>query len=162
MPENPPNSTQDAPDEPEGTQEPPEPDPPQSEGDPEPENANDDDGDTFDRAYVEKLRKEAGDYRVRAKRADALAAKLLETTIADATRGILADPTDLRANLANETELLDDDGDPDADKIKNAAQELVKTKPHLGDRRPKGEVDQGARDEPASVNLASMLRERAG
>lgn len=116
---------------------------------------------TFDKDYVEKLRKEAAEARTKAKRADELAARLLEATIASATSGILADASDLRANVSDE-DLLDDDGLPDPEKIKTAASELAQRKPHLADRRPAGNVDQGARPQPESVDLAGMIRGLAG
>lgn len=150
----------------ENAQERNEPDPPEGTNEPTidgtgnaptPEN----EPETFDREYVVKLRKEAGDYRIKAKRADELASKLLDATIEKATAGILADPTDLRGNLANESELLDDDGNPDSKKIEAAARELVKSKAHLGDRRPAGDVDQGANPEAEKkVSLAGLIRER--
>lgn len=116
---------------------------------------------TFDRAYVEKLRKEAGDYRVKAKKADEAVARLLDNAIERATNGVLADSSDLLAHVESD-ELLDDDGYPDESKITARARELVKAKPHLGDRRPTGEIDQGATEEPEAVeSLASILRARA-
>lgn len=48
---------------------------------------------TFDRAYVERLRSEAAAHRTKAKRADALAARL--ATAYAAQSGRLADPSDL-------------------------------------------------------------------
>lgn len=78
--------------------------------------------------------------------------------VTEATAGILADPTDLPAS----DDLYDDDGYPDADKISDAAKELVSRKPHLADRRPAGPVEQGPRDQPADVNLAGLMRTLAG
>lgn len=116
---------------------------------------------SFDRAYVEKLRKEAGDYRVKAKKADEAVARLLDNAIERATNGVLADSSDLLAHV-DPAEMLDDDGYPDEKAITARARELVKSKPHLGDRRPTGEIDQGATEEPEAVeSLASILRARA-
>lgn len=115
-------------------------------------------GDTFDRAYVEKLRKEAGDFRVKAKRADDLAARLLSVTLTAATAGILADPTD----LPTEGDYFDADGFPDPAKIAEAAKALTETKPHLADRRPTEPVEQGARGDATKVDLAGMVRQLAG
>ena len=113
---------------------------------------------TFSRAYVEKLRTENAEHRTKAKRADELAARLMAATVRDATTGILADPTD----LAVSDDLYDDDGFPDSDRITEAAKALVDRKPHLGNRRPAGAVEQGPRDQPANVDLAGMLRTLAG
>lgn len=116
--------------------------------------------DTFPRAYVEKLRAEAAEHRVRAKRADDLAARLLETTVRSAAASILADPADLLLHT-DDADLVDDDGFPDADRIIEAAKTLVATKPHLATRRPTGDIDQGTRGTTGTVNLADMLRTRA-
>lgn len=115
-------------------------------------------GGAFARAYVERLRAENAEHRTKAKRADELAARLLAATVASATAGILADPTDLPAG----DDLYDDDGFPDADRITEAAKELVSRKPHLADRRPSGPVEQGPRDQPADVSLARIMRTLAG
>ena len=114
--------------------------------------------DTFPRSVVEKLRRENATYRERAGRADALAERLMAATVRDATAGILADPTD----LTDTADLVDDDGYPDPDKITDAARSLVEHKPHLADRRPRGDIGQGARHAPEPVDLAEMLRSRAG
>lgn len=127
----------------EGT-EPPEP----TDGTPDPE--------TFPRAVVEELRRENADQRVKAKRGDALAQRLV-LAYAQAL-GRLADPTDLPYDEA----LCDDDGIPDPAKIADAVDELLGRKPHLADRRPRGDVGQGATGETTGVDLAGMLRARAG
>ena len=124
----------------------------------EDETQQNDEPETFPRDYVEKLRKENADMRVRAKRADDLQARLLDATIALATQGLLADPSD----LPRTDDLLDDDGYPSVDKITAAAHDLTARKPHLALRRPSGDIDQGARQEPQTVTLAEILRERAG
>ena len=69
---------------------------------------------TFDREYVQKLRDEAAGHRVKAKRADALAASLV--TAQAALTGKLADPTDLPFDEA----LLDEDGYVDESKVQAA------------------------------------------
>jgi hypothetical protein len=113
------------------------------EGQPEP--------DTFPRAYVEDLRRENAGYRDRAKRAEELAREVF--TLRVSALGKLADATDLDFDEA----LLDD-----AAALKAAVDELVARKPHLADRRPIGDVDQGARLSPEPVNLASLVRGLAG
>lgn len=112
---------------------------------------------TFDRAYVERLREEAGGYRIKAKRADELAHRLV-TALAAGT-GKLADARDLPYG----EHLLDDDGVPAFDKVADAIDELIRERPHLASRRPSGDVGQGARPPEASpVSLAGLLRAGAG
>ncbi len=110
---------------------------------------------TFEREYVQKLRDEAAGHRVKAKRAEALAARLVAAQAA--LTGKLADPTDLPFT----EDLLDDDGLVDEDKVRAAVDGLVKRKPHLAARRPTGNVGQGARPETPDVGLAAMLRRGA-
>ncbi|MDP9429961.1 MAG: hypothetical protein M3P31_00270 [Actinomycetota bacterium] len=109
----------------------------------------------FDREYVQKLRDEAAGHRVRAKRTDALNARL--ATAQAALTGKLADPTDLPFT----DDLLDDDGLVDEAKVHAAVDDLIKRKPHLAARRPTGNVGQGARPELPEIGLAAMLRRGA-
>lgn len=118
-----------------------------------------DDGkpETFDREYVEELRRENAAARVRAKRADTLAAALA-TSYAELA-GRLADSTDLPYS----PDLCDEDGVPDEQKVRAAVDALLERKPHLASRRPVGDVGQGARPgEPDGVSLAGLLRAGAG
>jgi hypothetical protein len=92
---------------------------------------------------------------VRAKRADALAASLVTATAA--LTGKLADPTDLPFT----DDLLDDDGYVDEAKVRAAVDDLIKRKPHLAARRPRGDVGQGARPESQEEGLAALLRRGA-
>ncbi len=110
---------------------------------------------TFDREYVQKLRDEAAGHRVKAKRTDALNARL--ATAQAALTGKLADPTDLPFT----DDLLDDDGLVDEAKVLAAVEDLIKRKPHLAARRPTGNVGQGARPEVVEEGLAAMLRRGA-
>jgi hypothetical protein len=110
---------------------------------------------TFDREYVQKLRDEAAGHRVKAKRTDALNARL--ATAQAALTGKLADPTDLPFT----DDLLDDDGLVDEAKVRAAVDDLVQRKPHLAARRPTGDVGQGARPEAPEMGLASLLRRGA-
>ncbi len=107
---------------------------------------------TFDRDYVQKLRDEAAGHRVKAKRTDALNARL--ATAQAALTGKLADPTDLPFT----DDLLDDDGLVDEDKVHAAVEDLIKRKPHLAARRPTGDIGQGAHPEPQVTGLAELLR----
>lgn len=109
------------------------------------------DSDTFPREYVERLRQESGRYRQRAQRADALAHRL-HVELVKAT-GRLADPTDLPFDESH----LDD---PDA--LAAAVETLLTAKPHLASRRPSGEIGQGPATSAATVDLAALLRSRAG
>lgn len=106
---------------------------------------------TFTREYVEKLREEAAASRVKAKRFEAFAEETFYARVA--ALGKLADPTD----LAYDESLLEDRAALEA-----AVDDLIGRKPHLADRRPVGDVDQGARAPSDTVDLAGMLRQRAG
>ena len=123
-----------------------------------PEQSGDDRGgdqepETFDRAYVQKLRDEAAANRVKAKRADEAETRLRTLSVEAATRGVLQDPTD----LAWSDDLNDEDGWPDHDKIRAAAEALAEKKPHLG--RPAGDVGQGRHSEDEdTVSLSGLLR----
>ena len=103
--------------------------------------------DTFDRAYVEKLRQENGKYRQRAQRADDLAHRLHRALVEQT--GKLADASDLPFD---ETHL------DDADKMVAAIDELVGAKPHLAARRIAGDIGQGASKPSDGVNLLNILR----
>lgn len=105
---------------------------------------------TFPRDYVEKLRKESAGYRERAKRADDLAARLHKALVA--ATGRLADPEDLPFDEAH----LED-----ADALTAAVDALLARKPHLANRKPRGNVGQGATGPADTVDLAGLLRARA-
>lgn len=143
-----PESHEQEPEAPEGTEEATE----TTEAEPEPE--------TYPAETVRKLRKESAGYRERLRTSEVRATdaetRLREAVVREATRGILADPTDLDAD-----ELTDDDGWPDPEAIAAAARELVKAKPHLGDRRPRGDAGQGAEQGSGDVDLAGILRRAA-
>lgn len=109
-----------------------------------------DEPDTFPRSYVEELRQENGKYRQRAQQGDAYAQRL-HTELVRAT-GRLADPTDLP---------FDVDHLADADKMAAALDDLLARKPHLANRRPLGDIGQGASPSAGSVDLAGLLRQRA-
>lgn len=112
------------------------------------------DGDTFDRAYVEKLRKESAGYRDKAKTAETNADELSNRLHAAlvAANGRLADPADLPYNA----EHLDS---PEA--LNAAIDSLLEAKPHFKSRIPRGDVGQGVKDSgSAPVDLGAMLRAR--
>ena len=107
-----------------------------------------DDAETFPRAYVEKLRAEAADARVKAKKADDLARELFTAKVT--ATGRLADPSD----LAYDEALV-----ADADALNAAIDGLLAAKPHLASRTPRGDVGQGPTGgDNAHVDLAAMLR----
>lgn len=102
---------------------------------------------TFPRAYVDKLRKEAAGYRERAKRADDLAQRL-HTSLVEGT-GRLADARDLPFDESH----LDD---PQA--LQTAIEELLAERPHLASRRPMGNIGQGVAPVSNDVSLGGILR----
>ena len=111
---------------------------------------------TFPLEYVQGLRTEAADARVKAKRSDALAARL--TAAYAAQDGRLADASDLPHSDA----VLDEDGLVDPAKVTAAVDALLAAKPHLASRRPASVVEQGAREAEDGFSLAALLRQGAG
>ena len=110
--------------------------------------ATQDDAETFPRDYVEKLRQEAAEARVKAKRADDLARELFTAKVT--ATGRLADPSD----LAYDEALV-----ADADALNAAIDALLDAKPHLASRTPRGDVGQGPTGgDSGTVDLAAMLR----
>lgn len=111
-----------------------------------------DQADTFPREYVEQLRKEAADNRVKAKRTDELAGRL-HTHLVAAT-GRLADPTDLP---------FDPDHLEDPDALEAAITDLLETKPHLASRVPRGNIGQGSTgDSRDEASLLGLLNRATG
>ncbi|WP_418002160.1 hypothetical protein ACNO8X_18350 [Mycobacterium sp. PDNC021] len=103
-----------------------------------PETAN-----TFDRAYVEGLRKESAGYRDRAKNAEAASETMARRLHAELVRatGRLADPSDLTFDAEHLT---------DPEKLGAAIDALVADKPHLKNRTPRGDIGQGERGSSAA------------
>ncbi len=131
------------------------PEEPQPEGDVSPEGSDlesgpDDEPETFPRAYVEQLRNENAKYRQRAQEGDTYAQRL-HTELVRAT-GRLADPTDLPFDLQH----------LEGDNLTLALGELLQSKPHLAARKPIGEIGQGASPSGGTVDLAAILRGKAG
>lgn len=106
------------------------------------------------RAEVRRLRDEAATGRVRARRADTLARRLVEAQAA--ATGLLADASDLRLDALDD--VLDDDGVPDPALVRAQVEALIDAKPHLASRTPRGDLAQGARDDTPAVDLAGLLR----
>lgn len=117
---------------------------------PEPAEHTEAEPDTFPREYVEKLRQEAADHRVKAKDRDALAERLHHALVA--ATGRLADPTDLPFH---------EDHLENPDTLTAALDDLISRKPHLATRRPAGDIGQGVSEGPSTVNLAGILRNAA-
>ena len=108
-------------------------------------------GDTFPRAYVEKLRRESAEYRVKAQRVDELGERLHAALVT--ADGRLADPGDLPYDPA----YLDD---PAA--LDQAVADLLARKPHLASRKPRGNIGMGAnRPSDDSFSLAGLIRSKA-
>ena len=106
---------------------------------------------TFPREYVEKLRKEAAEARLKAKKADDYAQALFTARVA--ATGRLADPSDLPFN----TDLVDD-----LPALEAAIDDLLAQHPHYAARTPRGDIGQGITGASgADVDLAAMLRGRA-
>lgn len=102
---------------------------------------------TFTREYVEKLRKESADHRVKAKDRDDLAKQLFHARVA--SLGRLADPDD----LPFDEQLLND-----LPALEAAVDDLLGRKPHLASRQPRGDIGQGATGASENVDLAAILR----
>jgi hypothetical protein len=109
---------------------------------------------TFDRQYVEQLRKEAKQNRLKARRVDDLELAIRDLAIRHHTAGLLVDPESLEWS----DDFADDHGLPDGTKITEAAQELISRKPYLG--RPRGRLPgQGEHSEAdVKISLSELLR----
>lgn len=116
--------------------------------------ATDDEGDTFPRPYVERLRARSAGYRTRANEAEARAGALERELFTERVRAldVLADPTDLDFDA----DLLDDQ-----QKLQAAVDSAVAKKPHLRRRGVAGS-ETGARENSAgtgdSVSLLGLMR----
>ena len=104
---------------------------------------------TFDRAYVEKLRKESANYRDKAKRAQELEQRLHNALVAK--DGRLADPADLE---------FDPDHLDNPEALSNAIANLVAKKPGLRAQRLSGDVGAGVREKPKppTTDLLSIMK----
>ena len=104
---------------------------------------------TFDRAYVEKLRKESANYRDKAKRAQELEQRLHNALVAK--DGRLADPADLE---------FDPDHLDNPEALSNAISTLVAKKPGLRAQRLSGDVGAGVREKPKppTTDLLSIMK----
>ena len=106
---------------------------------------------TFPREYVEKLRKEAAEARLKAKKADDYARALFAARVA--ATGRLADPSDLPFN----TDLVDD-----LPALEAAIDDLLAQHPHYAARTPRGDIGQGVGAvRHDDIDLAAILRRGA-
>jgi hypothetical protein len=115
------------------------------------------DGDTFPRPYVERLRARSAGYRARARQAEGRVGELERELFTERVRALdlLADPAD----LPYDPELLED---PDA--LAEAARRLVKDRPHYRRRGTLDGTGTGSRDRAGStdgVSLAAIMRGQA-
>ena len=118
---------------------------------PDPTGDTPEDAETFPRAVVEELRRENAKYRTRAGQADAMSQRLHLELVRATNR--LADPSDLP---------FDENHLEDVSILDAAIDQLLAAKPHLASRRPSGDIGQGATGSADTVDLAGILRARAG
>ena len=108
---------------------------------------------TFDRAYVEKLRDEAATHRLKAKRVDTANTRLLASLVT--ADGRLVNPAELPLSDA----LLDDDGIVDPAKVSAAVDDLLTVKPYLQTPAAPPPLPQGVRqDVPPAPSLLELAR----
>ena len=124
---------------------------------PEDDDDQQDDGDTFPRPYVERLRSRSAGYRARAKQAEERTSELERALFTERVRALdmLADPTD----LPYDADLLDD-----GDALAEAVRQLVKDRPHYRRRGTLDGTGTGSRDRAGStdgVSLAAIMRGQA-
>ena len=115
------------------------------------------DGDSFPRAYVQKIRDRAAGYRTRAKSAEDRAAQLERALFTERVRAldVLADPEDLPFSA----ELLDDH-----DALVDAVDALVARRPHYRRRGTTDPAGTGSRERGRgydSVSLSAIMRGNA-
>ncbi|RCS98611.1 hypothetical protein CIK60_09310, partial [Brevibacterium aurantiacum] len=89
-------------------------------------------------------------YRQRAGQADDLAERLHHALVA--ATGRLMDPSDLE---------FDESHIKDPQELKASIDDLLKEKPYLGKRTPKGDIGQGASGGSGTVNLVDIMRSQA-
>lgn len=132
----------------------------QSPSEVETEATEDGEQDTFDRAYVQELRAEAAEHRVKAKEAqealDAAESRYKALAVESGASGVLKRPDALEW----QDDWLGEDGTADLDAIREAATQYASNYPHAA--VVSGDVGQGYRgDAVAGVDLAGMLRQGA-
>lgn len=119
---------------------------------------------TFPREVVERLRRENAKHRTDLRAAEERVERLAAVALVNAVTAhgtALQDPSDL-AHFVKGNDLLDDDGAPDPDRIKAAAERLATEKPHLAARKVADDVGQGPRgDAPGHFDFSDVLQRAA-
>ncbi|NMF32282.1 hypothetical protein HF851_08325 [Corynebacterium ammoniagenes] len=105
--------------------------------------------DTFDRKYVESLRRESAKYRDKAKRTEELEQRLHHALVAQ--DGRLADPSDLEFNAEHLT---------DTEALSTAIGTLIAAKPGLKAQQVSGDVGAGVREQPKppTTDLLAIMK----
>lgn len=106
---------------------------------------------SFDRAYVEKLRNENAAKRAEKKEIeDKYKTKIRDMLIASEAGPILADPNDLLLHNPD-LDIWDEEGNAVADRIREAAHELRTAKPHLASKSFAADIGMGNRGEDKKI-----------
>jgi len=114
---------------------------------------------TFDREYVEKLRRENAAKRQEVKDVEAkMKEQIKDIYIKQEAGQILADPNDLLLHNPD-LNVFDDEGNIVVDRIREAAHELRKAKPHLAAKQFGQDIGLGNRgkDKPHLRDINDML-----
>lgn len=114
---------------------------------------------SFDKAYVEKLRRENAAKRKEKDEVEAkYKARIRDMLIKSEAGPILADPNDLLLHNP-ELDIWDEEGNAVADRIREAAHELRKAKPHLAAKQFGQDIGAGNRgeDKPTVRSFQDML-----
>lgn len=115
----------------------------------------------FDKAYVEKLRRENAAKRAeKAELEDKYKTKIRDMLIASEAGPILADPNDLLLHNPD-LDIFDEEGNAVADRIREAAHKLREAKPHLAAKQFGADIGAGNRgdDTPKLRSFHDMLRQ---
>lgn len=100
---------------------------------------------TFDKAYVEKLRRENAAKRKEKEEVETkYKTRIRDMVIKSEAGAILADPNDLLLHNP-ELDIFDEEGNPVADRVREAAHKLREAKPHLAARQFGADIGTGDR-----------------
>lgn len=113
-----------------------------------------------DEQAIEAARREAA-----AEATQAATARIVRTEIKAAAAGRLHDPADALSYLSVDDFDVDDNGDIDAEQIKDAIQDLLTKKPYLAAKRFQGDGDMGKGGQkapPAKPTQNDLLRAARG
>ena len=110
-----------------------------------PETTDSGEPETFDKAYVEKLRREnAAKRKEKEELENKFKLKIRDMVIKSEAGQILADPNDLLI-YNPDLDVFDEEGNVVADRIREAAHELRQSKPHLAARQFGQDIGTGNR-----------------